>query len=160
MLKMIAAMSENNVIGKEGKIPRKMPGDLKRFRELIQDQIVAMGKGTFDSLQQYFPNSNGHPSAKENIILSTTLEKKDGLTIHRDIQKIIDADKDEDIRIIWWQQIYEAFLKHADELYLTLIEGNYEGDAFFPEEYKDFFDEQSNEAGRDEWSRYIHYKKK
>ncbi len=120
-----------------------------------------MGRKTYDSLQTYFPNADGHPLAKKNIILSKTLQKE-WLHVEADIQNIVDSykDSDEDARIIGGQQIYEAFLRHVDELYLTLVHGEYEGDAFFPEDYTDFLEEVTKEPGVDEWSDYILYKRK
>jgi dihydrofolate reductase len=161
MLKMIAAMSEDRVIGHEGKIPRHMPWDLNRFRELIKNKIVVMGRDTYNSLHSYFPDANGHPLAKENIILSKTLQKE-WLHVESDVQNIVNlyGGIDEEVRVIGGQQIYEAFLKHVDELYLTLVQGKYEGDAFFPENYTDFLEEVSKEPWVDEWSDYILYKKK
>lgn len=120
-----------------------------------------MGRGTYDSLQTYFPNANGHPLAKENIILSKTVQKE-WLHVESEVQNIVDSYKDsnEDVRVIGGQQIYEAFLQHVDELYLTLVYGEYEGDAFFPENYTDFLEESTKEPWTDEWSRYILYQKK
>jgi dihydrofolate reductase len=48
----------------------------------------------------------------------------------------------------------------VDELYLTLIQWEHKGDAFFPDNYTDLLEEVSNEPGNDEWSRYILYKRK
>jgi dihydrofolate reductase len=60
-----------------------------------------MGRKTYTSLQTYFPNADGHPLAKENIIVSKTLQKE-GLHIESDIQHIVDSykDVDEDVRVI------------------------------------------------------------
>ena len=62
-IKLICAISKNNVIGNENKLPWSIPGDLKRFKELTSNNWVVMGRKTFDSIGRPLPN-------RTNIVLS------------------------------------------------------------------------------------------
>ena len=66
MVSLIVAKSKNNVIGNKGRIPWYIPNDLKRFKELTTNNVVIMGRKTFESLpKEYRPLPN-----RVNIILS------------------------------------------------------------------------------------------
>jgi len=63
---MIAAMSSNRVIGKDNKLPRYLPEDLKRFKDLTSEETVLMGRQTFESIGKPLPGRN-------NIVVSKHL---------------------------------------------------------------------------------------
>jgi dihydrofolate reductase len=56
MLSIIVAISKNNIIGKEGKLPWYLPNDLKRFREVTTGHKIIMGRKTYESLPKILPN--------------------------------------------------------------------------------------------------------
>ncbi len=160
MIKAIAAISEKDyIIWNENNIPWNMPWDKDRFRELIKDQIVVMGRVTYESLKKYYPNYNWHPLAKKNIVLSKTLSSYNWMEVVSDFKVILQKYKDQIIRVIWWEKIYKIFLPYIDELYLTLVEWKYQGDAFFPYNYQDFLKEVAWEIWIDKWTIYKYYKK-
>jgi len=159
MIKAIVAMSDNFVIGENGRIPRNKPFDKQRFRDLINNQIIVMGKGTYKSLKNYYPNEEWHPLASKNIVLSETLSVE-WITVISDIMQIIENYKDQVLWVIWWEKTYQSFLPYIDELYVTLVAWTYVGDSHFPIDYESFFIEEQNEIGRDTWTMYRKYKKK
>jgi len=123
-LAIIAALGRNRVIGKKGKLPWHVPEDLKRFKRLTTGHPVLMGSKTFDSL--------GRPLAnRRNIVVSS----KDipGVECFRSPEEALNAFAKEDlVFILGGGQIYSQLLEKADYLYLTVIEGDFDGDTHFP----------------------------
>jgi len=133
---MIAAISENKVIGNKGKLPWHIPEDMKRFKELTTGNIVIMGRKTYESLpEKYRPLPN-----RINIVVT---RNKNYLFKHAfvcaSLEEAINKAKEfsKEIYIIGGAQIFEQSIKYAAKLYLTIVKGNFEGDAFFPD-YSDF----------------------
>ncbi len=132
---IIAAASENNVIGIEGRIPWNIPEDKKRFRGLTKDHPVIMGRKTYESLP---PKFRPLPQRK-NIILSNTLASEEGIYIAENIEEALGLTDDKDSYIIGGGEIYELFLPFTDKIELTRIHRHFKGDAFFPEvDWKDW----------------------
>jgi dihydrofolate reductase len=118
MIKIIAAVSQDGVIGKKStnSIPWNYPEDMKHFRESTKDSIVIMGKQTFLSM--------GRPLPKRiNIVISSTLENVEGVHIVDSMGKAITLAKtfDKEIWIIGGSSIYKEGMNLADEIVLTLI---------------------------------------
>ncbi|HEY1096914.1 MAG TPA: dihydrofolate reductase [Alphaproteobacteria bacterium] len=138
---IIAALSQNDVIGKDNQLLWQLPADMAHFKNLTSGHAVIMGRKTYESLPPRFrPLPN-----RLNIILSRQKgDDQDGKLIWADnlddaltIAKKDAATKDqEQVFIIGGGEIYKQSLPFADRLYLTHIKKNYEGDAFFPRDYK------------------------
>lgn len=131
-ISIIAAVARHKngkmVIGKGGALPWRLPEDLRRFKKLTMDCPIIMGRKTYDSI--------GRPLAgRFNIIISRTVEKIEGCEIARSFDAAIAAAKAQntgEIFIIGGAQIYQLALSVADKIYLTEINSDAEGDAFFP----------------------------
>ena len=149
-ISLIAAMSKNRVIGKGNKLPWDLPADMQHFRELTKGKPVIMGRKTFESI--------GHPLPKRlNIILThDTKYLTDGCTIvHSPGQAITAAGHTEEIMVIGGANVYEQFLPTANRIYLTIIGGEFDGDAYFPEFDQNMWKETSREDHEpDEKNRY------
>lgn len=126
---IIAAMSENRVIGKDGQIPWRIPEDLRRFKELTTPHPIIMGRKTFDSIGRPLPK-------RSNIVLSRDIDfnpigiyrtprLKDAISFASELDK-------ERIFIIGGGEIYRQTLYLTQRLFLTVIDGNFEGDTYFP----------------------------
>ena len=134
LISLIAALSENRVIGSKGEIPWKIPGEQKRFKEITTPHPVIMGRKTFESIGRLLPN-------RPNIIITsdTAYSVTDALVTHslsEAIEKATELDQDE-IFVIGGGKVFEEAIGSADRLYLTIVHTEVEGDAFFPE-YSDF----------------------
>lgn len=130
MIYIVAALGNNNAIGKDGTIPWHIPDDLARFRILTTNKTVIMGRKTWESLPEKvrpLPNRN-------NIVV--TSQKIDGVTTCDSLRKAIMLAKLSytcDIFLIGGQRIYEEGMQYADTMYLTHVDADIEGaDAFFP----------------------------
>lgn len=130
---MIAAVAvQNRVIGHSMELPWRLSEDLKRFKRLTLGHPVVMGRLTFESLV----NQMGGPlPGRRNIVLTSQdgLEGFPDLETYPSVDAVLTALADEPrVFIGGGESVYAAFLPLADRLELTLVDGPYEGDAYFP----------------------------
>jgi dihydrofolate reductase len=132
-LVLIAAVAEENrVIGKDKDLPWHIPEDLQHFKELTSGHALLMGRRTFESIVHQF----GGPLPNRRMVVLTTqgpFEEYPEVETYASIDAALDAVADEEIVFVGGgESIYEQFLPRADRLELTLVEGTYEGDTYFP----------------------------
>jgi len=130
---LIAAVAEKNrVIGKDMDLPWHLPEDLKRFKRLTTGHPLLMGRKTFESIVHQF----GGPLPNRRIVVLTSqgeLYDYPEVEAYSSIDAAMDALAGEDVVFIGGgEAIYRQFLPRADRLELTLVEGDYEGDTYFP----------------------------
>lgn len=126
---LIVAISENNIIGNENKIPWHIPEDLKRFKELTLNHPVIMGRKTYESIPKKF-----RPLPKrKNIVLSNTLDPQKGIYIAKTIEEALELTKNGDSYVIGGEKVYRSFLPTANKLEITKVHRFFKGDTFFPE---------------------------
>jgi dihydrofolate reductase len=123
--KAIAAMSENRAIGNKGDIPWHIPEDFKWVKQCTKGQVIAMGRKTFESMGRPLP-------LRENIVISRSAEAIEGCRVLPSLDALEQYETDQEIWIFGGAQIYAAAMDRVQELYLTVVKGNFEGDAFFP----------------------------
>ena len=144
LLSIIAALSENRVIGREGGIPWLLPEDMRRFKALTMGHAVIMGRRTFDAL-------DGIPlPGRRNIVLTATPGfEVAGFKVVSGLEEALAPFRsgDEEVFVIGGGTLYEQTLPIVDRLYLTLVHERVEGDAFFPEFSEDDFIEVKREEG-------------
>ena len=128
-LTIIVAVSENNVIGAENKIPWYIKEDIKRFKQLTLNHPVIMGRRTYESIPLKF---RPLPDRK-NIVLSKNLKSSEGIYVAEDIEEALKLAEGKDTYIIGGRSVYESFLPISNRIELTRIHKNFEGDIFFPE---------------------------
>ena len=150
-LTLITAISENKVIGFKNKVPWHIPEDMKRFRELTIDHPVIMGRKTYDSLPDKF---RPLPDRK-NIVLSTSLEPQEKIYIARNMEEALKLTKGRDSSVIGGERVYQLFLPLIDQLEITRVYRDFEGDAFFPEINWDEWELSKREEGVSK--KQIHY---
>ncbi len=127
---IIAAIGNNRIIGKNNKLPWALPADMKHFRKITFQKPIIMGQKTFESIGRALPD-------RINIIL--TLDKNfraPNCFIAYSIEEAIQIAKNqstEEVMICGGVSVYKQFLPLTDRIYLTLIRGDFEGDAYFPE---------------------------
>jgi len=131
---ILAAVAEKNrVIGKDGKLPWHISEDLKRFKQLTIGHAVLMGRKTFESIL----NRLGKPLPdRRNLVLTKqkTYPNYPEVETFSSIQDaFLAAKKESKLFIIGGEAVFTETLTHAHRLELTLVEGEYDGDAFFPQ---------------------------
>ncbi|RYD83727.1 MAG: dihydrofolate reductase [Verrucomicrobiaceae bacterium] len=119
-------MSLNRVIGRANKIPWHLPEDFRWFKQCTTGQVILMGRKTFESLGKPLPN-------RTNVVVSRSAEFP-GVEIVRDL-KAFDpkAYGDREVWVIGGAEIYSQLLPKCSDLYLTVVQREVEGDAYFPE---------------------------
>jgi dihydrofolate reductase len=130
---IVAAIGENNVIGKDGQLPWKIRSDLRHFRALTLDKSVIMGRKTFQSI--------GRPlDRRGNIVITRDPEfSAEGVNTAPSLKAALDlARKDAEqrgaaeIMIIGGSDIFVAAMPLADRLEITHVHASPDGDAYFP----------------------------
>jgi dihydrofolate reductase len=123
-LALIAAIARNRVIGRAGALPWHIPEDLRRFKRLTTGRTVLMGRKTYASIGGPLPH-------RRNVVISS--EVLPGVESYRHLEPALAAvENDEQVFVIGGGRLYEALLDRADELFLTLLDDDVEGDTFFP----------------------------
>ena len=133
-ISLIAAISENNALGKDNRLIFKIPEDMKRFKEITSGHPIIMGRKTYESIGRPLPN-------RTNIVVTRDENyRADGCEVVCSLEQAIEVAKKvekTEVFVIGGGQIYKEAISLADKLYLTLVEGKYEADTFFPD-YSDF----------------------
>jgi len=131
VISLVAAVAANRVIGRQGRLPWRLPADLARFKRLTTGHTVLMGRKTFRSIGGALP-------VRRNIVLSRDPGfTAAGCLVAHSVEEALAAsgalaDGGEELFVIGGASVYELFLPLADRLYLTRIEVDVPGDAFFP----------------------------
>ena len=140
---IIAAVSKNNVIGKDGKIPWHIKEDFARFKQLTLNCPVIMGRRTLESLPiKPLPK-------RTNIVLTRQKDfQLDGVIVKGSLEEALNYCKDfEKVFIIGGQKVFEEGMKFAHKLEITRVEKEVEGDTFFPEIKKEEWEMEKEETG-------------
>ncbi len=132
-LALVVAVADNGVIGREGRLPWRLPSDLKQFRRLTMGKPLIMGRKTFQSI--------GKPlDGRDNIVVTRDPAfAAEGVLVARSFEEAValartcaEARGADEIAVIGGAQIYAAALPAADRIYLTQVHGAFEGDTVFP----------------------------
>ena len=130
VISLIAAVSENNVIGKGGKLPWHLPADMKYFKNTTWALPVIMGRKTFES----FPKAL---QGRTNIVVTRQADySAQNVMIAGNVDEAIEKAttlKTEEIFVIGGGEIYKKVWDMANRLYITRVHTIVDGDAFFPE---------------------------
>ena len=129
MLSIIVAKAKNNVIGKDNQLIWHLPEDLKRFKELTTGHTIIMGRKTFQALGRVLPE-------RKHIIFSQNPDFKvddpNVEIVHSMLQIQEYIENDEENFVIGGAMIYNLLMPYVTKMYVTQIDKEFEGDAFFP----------------------------
>ena len=128
---LVAALARGGVIGRDGGIPWRIPEDMARFRALTMGHPVVMGRRTWESLPDQFRPLPG----RGNIVVSRNPDwSAQGADRAGSVREALDLlESESQVFVIGGGEIYAAALPFADELVLTEIDADVEGDTTFPE---------------------------
>ena len=126
MLALIVAHARNRVIGRDGRLPWNIPGDLHRFRDLTMGNAVIMGRVTYEEI--------GHPlPGRMNIIVSRTQRYEgENLLTASSLDEAIALAGNRDAFVSGGARLFAEALDRVDVMYVTEIDADVEGDVFFP----------------------------
>jgi dihydrofolate reductase len=141
---LIAAVADNNCIGKNNKIPWNVPEDFQYFKKMTLGKTCLMGQATFESILGYLCKPL---PGRQTVVL--TLKKDfiapEGVRIFHSLDEAFDKLKNEDVFICGGASIYRQTINLSDTLYITEIHQSPSGDTFFPEIDKNIWKEVSRE---------------
>jgi len=129
MIAIIAAYDKNRLIGKDGGMPWYIPGELKRFRQLTEGNIVIMGRKTYESLGKPLPGrinivlSRSKKFCGENLYTADSVEQALALASNW---------PQKDIFIGGGANLYSQVMDSTDAMYITEIDAEFDGDTYFP----------------------------
>jgi dihydrofolate reductase len=128
---LVAAVARGGVIGREGGIPWHLPEDVAHFKTLTTGHAVVMGRRTWDSLPDRF---RPLPGRRNVVVTRNPGWSAAGVERANSVEAALDLLSDESrVFVIGGAEIYAAALPHANELVLTEIDREIDGDTFFPE---------------------------
>ncbi len=162
MLYHVVAMARNRVIGKDNKLPWHFPEDLKNFKKLTTGSTVIMGRKTFESIGRPLPNrenfvlsrqgchseAEGRRISESRSFAALRMTNEASLNFFPSLDEALKNIKTENAYIIGGAELYKQTIDKVDGIYLTRIDADYEGDAFYPE-IPDSFEEVDIEALRE-----------
>lgn len=132
MISFVVAVGKNNVMGKNNRLPWRLPADVRFFKEttLSGSKTMIMGRKTFESLPRVLPG-------RKHYILTTNKEYKppaheDVFVFHSVEEILAKLDPAQEYFVIGGAEIFKLFFPYADRIYLTRIHENFDGDTFFP----------------------------
>lgn len=125
-ISIIVAIAQNNAIGKDNQLLWHIPADLKRFKHLTTDHTIVMGKRTFYSLP-----IRPLPNRRSIVITDIADEVIEGCIMAYSIDDAIaKMDTDKENFIIGGGSVYRQFLPLAQQLYLTIVQKDFDADTF------------------------------
>ena len=145
-LSIIVAHDKNLVIGNNGTLPWRIPEDLKHFKQTTMGSPLLMGRGVFEEL-----NCKPLPG-RDNYVL--TSRNYDNVICFKSIPEAVEfLQKYDKVFVIGGGEIYRQMLDMANELIVTEIHAEYDGDTFFPE-YRNDIGQKWIETKRTDFSDY------
>jgi dihydrofolate reductase len=138
---LVVARAQNGVIGRDGKLPWRLPADLKRFKALTMGSVMVMGRKTFESLPGLLPG-------RRHIVLTRDRAwKAEGADVAHSVDEAIRLAGASSISVIGGADIFALFLPEADRIELTEVLDNVPGDTFVADprgtgEWRETFSEE------------------
>ena len=128
MIIIIAAVAENNALGKNNDLLWHLPKDFKRFKEITSGHYILMGRKTFESFPKPLPN-------RTHVVISRQKNfHPEGCIVVENLEKAIAiCPKEEDLFIIGGGEIYSQSIHFADQLDITRVHHSFDADVYFPE---------------------------
>ncbi|HZX74683.1 MAG TPA: dihydrofolate reductase [Cyclobacteriaceae bacterium] len=133
MISLIAALTQNHVIGKNNDLPWHLPDDMKYFMQTTKGHVVIMGRKNYESLPAKF---RPLPDRMNIVVTRQKNFLAPGCTMVNSLEagvRIAESAKEKELFIIGGAEIFKLALPIANRLYLTEIKTNIDGDTFFPE---------------------------
>lgn len=149
-ISIIAAIGKNRELGKDNKLLWSIPEDMERFKTVTMGHPVIMGRKTFKSI--------GKPlTGRINIVLTKDPNfKAQGVFVCHTIEEAISLAESRDTHEIFFiggGEVYAQAIKFADKIYLTIVNGKFEADTYFPE-YSEFSKVIYKREGQNKQYRY------
>ena len=150
MLSIIVALSENNVVGKQNKLPWKLSADLKRLKAITMGHHLIMGRKTWESLGRPLPG-------RVNVVITSDKNYKaeGGIVVHSLKEALNVSSQDDEVFIFGGGIIFKEAFPIVDRIYMTRVHAYVEGDTYFPDfNLKDWKEISREDFKADEKNQY------
>jgi dihydrofolate reductase len=150
VVSIIVALSENNVVGKQNKLPWKLSADLKRLKAITMGHHLIMGRKTWESLGRPLPG-------RINVVITSDKNYKaeGGIVVHSLKEALEISSKDDEVFIFGGGTIFKEAMHFVDRIYMTRVHALIDGDTFFPtlklNEWKEISREDFNADEKNEY---------
>lgn len=148
-LSILVAHDQNRGIGYQNQLPWHLPNDLKHVKNLTTGHTLVMGRATYESIGKPLPN-------RRNVVLTRNKDfHPEGVEVihHTDEIKQLDGH----VFIFGGQTLFEVLIDQVDDMYITVIEDQFQVDTFFPPyRFDDWTVESAIEGVVDEKNKYAH----
>ena len=125
-MEIVAALTKDGVIGKDGTLPWRLKEELQHFKALTKGGVVVMGRKTFESIGKPLPY-------RENVVISNTLQNDDVIVVPSFEEAVEKAQSfNKPVFFIGGHSVYERALAVSERMHLSRIKDSYEGDVYFP----------------------------
>jgi dihydrofolate reductase len=130
-ISILAAVAENGVIGRNGKLPWHLSADLRRFKKLTMGHTIIMGRRTWESIYRPLPG-------RWMIVISRQADYRTGFNNVSTAESLDEAlanataAGESEAFVIGGAELYRAALPRADRLYVTRVHADVPGDTQFP----------------------------
>jgi dihydrofolate reductase len=158
---LIVAIAENNIIGGDNKLLWHLPADMKYFKNLTSQNIIIMGRKTYDSIGKPLPNRDNIVISRDKKLQLEGCYMAHSLEVALEIAKRINDELGNEVQkkvyIIGGEQIYKLSMDIAQKLYITELMSKFEGDAFFPKIDDTIWEEASRENHKKDEKNHFDY---
>ena len=138
-LSILVAHDQQRVIGYNNDLPWHLPNDLKHVKKLSTGNTLVMGRGTFESIGKPLPN-------RRNVVLTHNQNfQHDGVDVIHSIDEIYNLPGH--VFIFGGQSLFDKMIDKVDDMYITVLEGKFKGDTFFPPYTFEEWEVASSEEG-------------
>lgn len=130
MLAALWSQDKTGLIGKDQMLPWHLPNDLQYFKKMTIGKTIVMGRKTFEGM-----GSRPLPGRQTIILTRNKNFQASGVVVMHSLEEVLTfaSQQSEIVMIVGGAAIYKDFLPYLDILYRTVIDGNFKGDAYFPE---------------------------
>jgi dihydrofolate reductase len=127
-ISLIVAMAKHRLIGRDNRLPWRLPADLAHFKRVTMGKPMVMGRKTWESLPGLLPG-------RRHIVLTRdqSYRAESCTLVHTVDEALAAAGQVPEVMVVGGGTLYKEMLPRADRLYLTLVEAEIEGDTHFPE---------------------------
>ncbi len=129
MISIIVTKARNNIIGKNNELIWDLPKDRKRFENLTKNHTIIMGRNSFEKITKMNRNCN-YVVFTHNPDYFKNEDKVEVVDSVEAIQKYIDSE--DEVFVVGGAMIYRLLFNYANKIYVTQIDKEFDGDAFFP----------------------------
>jgi dihydrofolate reductase len=128
MFSLIAAMDRNRAIGLNNRMPWHMPADLKHFKAVTMAKPIVMGRKTYESIGRPLPGRRNIVLTQQSDLLIAGCEVVTSIAAMQEL-----LGNEPEVMVIGGANLYQQLLPLSQRMYLTMINHQFEADAYFPE---------------------------